>query len=168
MILLFDLAVLAVWLLVSTVAARQLVRIYWKKPRRTAAQVLVTTAIFFLPLGDEIVGGIQFFYACATRDRVNIDLAAAVTRKVTQARSEDKPVRWIAVPVHVYRVSYVDTQTGREVVGFDWLRAHGGFMARSTSVFQSMPILFRGSCKPMSYAELDALLARLKLTSTDS
>lgn len=118
-------------------------------PKTTVIQLGLFALIFTSPLADEIVGGRQFARLCAKNSSIQVDREKAASRTVYLDFVQRKEVDGTWVPVSLEHWQYVDATTRELVVSYNILRAKGGWLIRSLSLFEGdVPLTFESSCAP--------------------
>lgn len=102
---------------------------------------LVALAIVLVPLTDEIIGGVQFRAMCREHAVLRVSSGDLKGKVLTRTSQQSFPNK-VLIDIERWDVSYVDSSTGAEVIGYAWLRASGGLLSRS--------LLFSSEAKPLT------------------
>jgi hypothetical protein len=139
-------AVIGLWIfLVSKFQGRFFHWLGWSKKsvKYWVASPLLFVIVFFLPIGDEIIGGVQFLYVCKRNDveGVYIDPDKIRGKVVEEEWQRDGFVPWTMVSIRKTKVSYKDIETGevyayviRYRAGHGWLQRWLGWGSTATFV----------------------------------
>ena len=145
------LLLVSLWLWACVALTRALLR---RLPRKTWRPLLAMPLFLTLaaaPVGDEIVGAIQFHALCRDNAifRVNVqNPEGRITRY--SAKPANERVSGTVIEILDTGVKYVDIATGEVVVTFHKYVAKGGWLIRALGVFQSNAPLTIGqpTCSP--------------------
>ncbi|MBU1393472.1 MAG: hypothetical protein KJ856_10450 [Gammaproteobacteria bacterium] len=127
-----------------------------KGNKKKIVQVTCFIFIFFMPVADDIAGGIQFRKLCAENTAVFIDYENARNATIQLVRQDDKIINKI-IPIREDVRDWVDSRTGKTLIKYTYLNARGGWLSHLVGFPQgSPPYTFDGSCgakKPVSIME---------------
>lgn len=122
------------------------------KPRRVAVPVSIIFSILFmcLPVGDEVVGGIQFLSLCSNnRLFLGIDEEQLRNKTVIYQGAKNTDLSGYILSIRKQYWSYTDPDTGKVVISWNVYRAKGGTLIRTLGISETnSPLIFNGVCYP--------------------
>ncbi len=155
--------VLGIWVAVSRKAVREVMKKINPK-RNTKIYATVLFVVFMcLPVGDEIVGGIQFMALC-DNNRVAFGEDEGKLNGITvfNMGAINSYMTDYALPIRRQHWRYADIKTGKEVIGWDVYHAKGGILIRTLGISETnSPLIFSGVCFPK---ESRSIFKRLNVT----
>ncbi|MDO8336260.1 MAG: hypothetical protein Q7T74_05790 [Candidatus Saccharibacteria bacterium] len=119
-----------------------------ENPRKIAIPIL-SVLIFFVPVADEIIGGIQFRLLCNREALVADYDENSMGRKLVSVGAVSYELREYTLPITKLHFSYEDIDSKEIMISWNYFKAKGGFVARSLNIFGSdAPYTFNGVCAP--------------------
>lgn len=147
MIGLFFYGVLAVWGFISYKFSTILRKFITSEKVRRITVPVIFMAIFFAPVSDEIVGGIQFKMLCSERAFLIVDEAKVKGKTVVSQKHQKQEITSYILPVTEDRFVYKDTGSDEILISWNVYRSDGGLLSRSLNILgSSKPYLFHGTC----------------------
>jgi len=108
----------------------------------------LTILLFFIPISDEIAGGIQFRSLCANDAMAYVNVDKSQNKELLEYSNEMVMDGYI-LPTKKYEYFFKDIASGEVVVSWRRYSSAGGWLSRGVGFNSSeMPFTFDGSCRP--------------------
>ena len=157
--------VMGVWVVIATNLYNQIMqKVRLRKYQKTLSASLFVI-LLSLPLLDEIIGGMHFWYLCYTEDLLIYDAENIRGRSVIYT---SLPVGKISsvIPIEEFSGQWQDAKTNEVLLTRRYLRAQGGWLSRLSGFPEgSPPYVFENFCAPKEYS---GLFDKYNVTKFDS
>ena len=147
--------IMGLWVVIATKLHTHIMqKVKVKKFRQTISASLFVL-LLMLPLTDEAIGGVYFWYLCYTEDLLEYDAEKLRGKTVIYTSLPNETINSI-IPIELFSAQWLDFKTKEPLLTRRSMRAKGGWLSRYT-LFpsgSSKPYLFENFCAPHDYSKL--------------
>lgn len=139
---------LGIWIALLWLIVQLIMKFIKQKRLAIAASVIFSIFFICLPVGDEIIGGIQFRELCNNGTTLRIaDEEKARNSKVFLDRKVDQYLVGYYLPIRYHDWEYIDINSRQPVLSWRTFTAEGGKLMRFLGISETnSPIVFNGNC----------------------
>lgn len=149
MIALIALLFFGLWGFISYKLSKLLTKKIEAENYRKIVIPILSVLIFFAPVADEIIGGIQFRLLCNREALVADYDEDLIGKKLISVGAVSYELREYILPITKLYFSYKDVDSKEILVSWSYFKVKGGFVARLLNILGSdAPYTFDGVCAP--------------------
>lgn len=142
------------WSFISYKLSKVLTKEIKAENSKKIAIPILSALIFFVPVADDIVGGIQFRLLCSKNSGAYVNVENARNKELFEYSIKEN-VNGYILPTKKYTYFFKDETTQEVVVSWYRYKSSGGWLSRAINFNSSdEPFTFNGFCRP-SYSGMD-------------